>query len=232
MTYRDLLLNFVRQYKKPFSAEIAANMTDLPKDTVEQILPELMADHIIKLISGTEAIYVRCQRYNPIVGYNQKGGWKFDPQAAAALLDLLESQSYYSIRMIAKDFGRSRQWVFVYLEALASQGNIGVRRRGNIYYVISKDNLNTLGSIVKPGILGDLRSPHGEQRKQVCRRSKEERELERQQMLERWEQRERERQARVEFKRQEYQEKLKQKQEASLRRQELTKTNGFKRQSK
>jgi predicted transcriptional regulator len=195
MTPKDLLLNFVRQYKKPFSVESAANLTGLPASEIEQMLPELITENLVKRISETESIYVRCQRYNPIVGYNQKGDWKFDPQAASALLDLLDSKQYNSIRVIAKDFGRSRQWVFVYLEALASLGIIGVKGRICNYYVITRDNLNQIGSQIKPGILGDLRSPHGEKRKQVSQANKEKREQERQEMLERSEQREKKRQA-------------------------------------
>jgi|GEM_PF-197973 len=156
MTNRDLLLNFVSQYKKPFSAELAANLTGLPVGEIERMLPKLIAEKLVKRISEMEAIYASCQRYNPIVGYSQKGNWRFDPQAASALLDLLQTKRYNSIRGIANDFGRSRQWVFVYMEALASQGNIGAK--GDAYYVINKDNLSRIGYKIKPGILSDLRS--------------------------------------------------------------------------
>jgi hypothetical protein len=214
MTSKDLLLNFVRQYKKPFSVESAANMTGLAISEIEANLAILLQEKMIKRISETEAIYVRCQRYNPIVGYSQKGDWRFDPQAAGALLDLLEKQSYNSIRVIAKDFGRSRQWVFVYLEALASLGIVGVKGRICNYYVITRDNLNQLGSIIKPCILGDLRSPHGERRKQVSQANKVKREQEYMEMLERREKRELERQAKLKLRQQEYQEKKRQHQAA------------------
>ncbi|MDP3113250.1 MAG: hypothetical protein Q8M98_00610 [Candidatus Cloacimonadaceae bacterium] len=155
MTSRDLVLNFVKQFRKPFTAQTLASMTALDTSVVEPVLIELLEAGTIKLKSHQEGIYVLANRYNPKVCYNQKGDWKFDPAAANALLDLIEKGKYTSVRTISKDFGLSRQWVFVYLEAMASMGLIGLK--GDIYVVITRENIRDIGKKVIPGALGTLR---------------------------------------------------------------------------
>lgn len=126
MTARELVLNFVNQYNKPFDAELIANLTGLDVEEVEPVMVEMIRDKTIKLISNREPIYARSNRFTSTVDQQLRPSWYFDPQAALALLNLIESRSFTSIRSIAEAFGRSRQWVFVYLEALASAGVIGV----------------------------------------------------------------------------------------------------------
>lgn len=155
MKTKDLVLNFVRQFKKPFTAETVASMIAQDISAIEPVLLELQADKTIKLISKKEGIYVLADRYQPMVCYNQKGDWKFETGAAAALLGLIEKGKYTSIRAIADDFGRSRQWVFVYMEALASIGCIGME--GKYYMVIKRDNLREIGKNIDHGILGRMR---------------------------------------------------------------------------
>lgn len=155
MTNKELILNFVYQYRKPFNVETIGNMVNLEPEVIEPIIVELLAENTIKLICSTEPIYVRSNRYNPVVGYNQKGEWRFDPLSAASLLDIVEKHNYLSIRAISKDFGLSRQWVHVYMEALASIGIIGFNEKG--YCVMTKDNLQMIGTQIKPGILKELK---------------------------------------------------------------------------
>ena len=81
-----------------------------------------------------------------------------------ALLNLIEKRSFTSIRSIAEAFGRSRQWVFVYLEALASAGVIGVNQYG--YCVLTKKDVGNIGIKIKRGILKELISHCAELRKQ------------------------------------------------------------------
>jgi len=213
MSPRDLMLNFVSLYKKPFSAEIAASLTGLSRSDTESIIQELLQNQTIKQISQSESIYVKNQRYNAVVGYNQKGSWRFDPSAASALLDFIEKQSYNSIRKIAADFGKSRQWVFVYIEALASIGIVGVK--GDAYYVITRANLNKLGSYIKAGIIGDLRSIFGENRQQMAKDKKAKYD---QEVKERREKAWSERKIRMEARQLAEQEKQRKKAEALLRR--------------
>ncbi|MDD4439008.1 MAG: hypothetical protein PHS04_13395, partial [Tissierellia bacterium] len=69
---------------------------------------------------------------------------------------ILEQGRYKSIREIAEAIGKSRQWVYIYLEALASLEVVDLR--GFIYVVISRQNVPKIGRKVQKGILGLLRS--------------------------------------------------------------------------
>lgn len=169
----DLVLNFVNQYKHPFTAELTAEMTAIDLDKVKLFLADLLADQTIKLISPEEGIYVRNNRYNPVVGYNKKGDWRFDQVAASALLDLIDQGQFKSIRAIANAFGRSRQWVFVYMEAMASIGIISMS--GNTYKLRSRANLQDLGIRVDSGILSRMRNTQSELQKRIVEERKEKR---------------------------------------------------------
>jgi hypothetical protein len=172
----ELVLNFVNQYKHPFTAELAAEMTAVELDRVKPVLADLLADKTIKLISVEEGIYVRSNRYNPIVGYGHKSDWRFDQEAALILLNLIEAGNYSSVRKIAAAFGRSRQWVFLYMEALASIGIIGMSDK--IYTVITRSNLEDIGKHIEQGILGRMRRVVSSEQKQI---NQEQKELRRQQ---------------------------------------------------
>ncbi len=164
MTARELVLNFVNQYNKPFDAELIANMTGLEIEEIEPIITELLKDKSIKLASNREPIYARSNRFNTNVDKQMRPNWHFDPKAALALLNLIEKRSFTSIRSIAEAFGRSRQWVFVYLEALASAGVIGVNQYG--YCVLTKKDVGKVGIKIKRGILKEMISHCAELRKQ------------------------------------------------------------------
>jgi len=154
MTARELVLNFVNQYNKPFDAELIANMTGLEIEEIEPIITELLKDKSIKLASNREPIYTHNNHFNTNVDKQMRPNWHFDPKAALALLNLIEKRSFTSIRSIAEAFGRSRQWVFVYLEALASAGVIGVNQYG--YCVLTKKDVGKVGIRIKRGILKEL----------------------------------------------------------------------------
>ncbi len=164
MNARELVLNFVNQCRKPFDAALIANMTGLDIEEVEPIMVEMIEDKTIKLISNREPIYARCNRFNTTVDKQMRPNWHFDPKAALALLNLIEQGSFTSIRSIAEAFGRSRQWIFVYLEALASAGVIGVNQYG--YCVLTKKDVGKVGIKIKRGILKEMISHCAELRKQ------------------------------------------------------------------
>jgi len=178
MKTKDLVLNFVRQFKKPFTAETVVSMIAQDTSAVEPVLLELLADKTIKLISKKEGIYVLADRYSPGVCYKLKGDWKFEISAAAALLDQIGKGQYTSIRAVADDFGKSRQWVFVYMEALASIGCIGME--GKHYRVLRTDNLRSIGKKIEPGILGRMRPKVSEEEK---RKRAKERKIRRQELV-------------------------------------------------
>ena len=151
MTAPELIQNFVRYYRKPFSTETVASFTAVQVEEVKPVLTELAGNGMIKELC--EGIYVKANRYNPNLCYGLKGTWKFDQQAAKQLLHLIENGNYTSIRSITADFHRSRQWVYVYLEALASVEVIGFDTK---YYVKSRAKLKNLGKVIKKGILRDI----------------------------------------------------------------------------
>jgi hypothetical protein len=72
---------------------------------------------------------------------------------------MLDSRQFCSIREIASDYGKSRQLVFVYLEALASIDMVGIDCSG--YKVLSKEGILKLGTYIQPAILGKLRKESG-----------------------------------------------------------------------
>lgn len=156
MTDKELILNFVSQYDRPFNAELIAKLTSANKEAIEKLLPELLQSHAIKQIVDDPPIYVRANRYQARIGYQNYKGWTFSIADAHKLLDILEQGRYKSIREIAQVIGKSRQWVYIYLEALASIEVVDLRQ--HIYVVISRQNVPKIGRKVQKGILGQLRS--------------------------------------------------------------------------
>ncbi len=155
MTDKELILNFINQYDRPFNAESIAQMTNVSREAIEMLLPELLQSQAIKQIEDNPPIYVRTNRYQARIGYQHYKGWTFSLADAHRLLDLLEQGRYKSIREIAQVIGKSRQWVYIYLEALASIEVVDLRQ--HIYVVISRQNVPKIGRKVQKGILGQLR---------------------------------------------------------------------------
>jgi hypothetical protein len=156
MTDKELILNFINQYDRLFDAELISKLTSVSKEAVDKLLPEMLQSQAIKQIEDSPPIYVRANRYQARIGYQHYKGWTFSIADAHKLLDILEQGRYKSIREIAQDIGKSRQWVYIYLEALASIEVIDLR--GYIYVVISRQNVPKIGRKVQKGILGQLRS--------------------------------------------------------------------------
>jgi hypothetical protein len=156
MTDKELILNFINQYDRPFNAELVSKMTSVSREAIEKLLPELLQGQSIKQIEDSPPIYVRANRYQARIGYQHYKGWTFSLADAHRLLDILEHGRYKSIRDIAQAIGKSRQWVYIYLEALASIEVVDLRQ--NIYVVISRQNVPKIGRKVQKGILGQLRS--------------------------------------------------------------------------
>ncbi len=156
MTDKERILNFINQYDRLFNAELIARLTSVSREAIEKLLPELLQRHTIKQIEDDPPIYVRANRYQARIGYQHYKGWTFSIADAHKLLDILEQGRYKSIRDIAQGIGKSRQWVYIYLEALASIEVIDLRHY--TYVVISRQNVPKIGRKVQKGILGQLRS--------------------------------------------------------------------------
>jgi hypothetical protein len=156
MTAQDLVINFVIQYRKPFSAEKVAGLTDLEVSEVEAIFSILQAEHLIKRISTTEPIYVYTQRIELSRHNSRRTDWSYNLREAGRLLAVLSTKHFISIRTIANEIGKSRQWVFRYLEALASIDAIAYERQG--YYAIPLADLSKLGMLIIPGKLSQIQA--------------------------------------------------------------------------
>lgn len=156
MTDKELILNFINQYDRPFNAELMAKLTSVSIEATEKLLPELLQSQAIKQIEDSPPIYVRANRFQARIGYQHYKGWTFSIADAHKLLDILEHGSYKSIREIAQAICKSRQWVYIYLEALASIEVVDLRQ--HVYVVISRQNVPKIGRKVQKGILGQLRN--------------------------------------------------------------------------
>ena len=156
MADKELILNFINQYDRPFNAELIAKLTSVDLEEIEKLLPELLQSQAIKQIEDSPPIYVRANRYQARIGYQHYKGWTFSIADAHRLLNILEQGRYKSIREIAIEIGKSRQWVYIYLEALASIEVVDLRQ--HIYVVISRQNVPKIGRKVQKGILGQLRN--------------------------------------------------------------------------
>ena len=156
MTDKELILNFINQYDRLFNAELISKLTSVSIEATEELLIELLQSQAIKQIEDGPPIYVRANRFQARIGYQHYKGWTFSLADAHRLLDILERGRYKSIREIAQVIGKSRQWVYIYLEALASIEVIDLR--GFIYVVISRQNVPKIGRKVQKGILGQLRN--------------------------------------------------------------------------
>ena len=148
-----LVRNFVSQYRRPFSADTIASFTGKSTEHLKPIIDRLIVDQQIKVVSiDPEHIYVKVNRYMGIYDKtHDHNRWNFDQDKAMILLKEVEATRHRNVRTIAKYIGKSRQWVYVYLEALAS---IGAIEKVNGYYnLISKDRVWAIGSNIKKGIL-------------------------------------------------------------------------------
>ena len=159
MTNKNIIRNFVNQYRKPFNIETIAELTGIETKTVGQSIRTLLNNNDVKCISTQDKLYVCSNRYQSHVGFNQKGKWNYSTQVAEEILNLLNIKQYHSIREIALDYGKSRQLVFVYMEALASIDMVGIDCSG--YKVLSKEGILKLGTYIQPAILGKLRKESG-----------------------------------------------------------------------
>ena len=159
MTNKNIFRNFVHQYRKPFSTETITELTGIEARTVSRSIRTLLNNQEIKCISTQDKLYVSSNRYQSQVGFNQKGKWNYSTQVAEEILNLLNIKQYHSIREIALDYGKSRQLVFVYMEALASIDMVGIDCSG--YKVLSKEGILKLGTYIQPAILGKLRKESG-----------------------------------------------------------------------
>lgn len=159
MLNSDTVSNLISKYNQPFTPRMLAGMLDSNILEVEHLLGDLAKADKVRCISPSNSLYVRANRYTQGMAPDPRCKWKYDILTAMKLLDMIESKSYRSVRELTKDFGRSRQFVFVYLEALASISIIGMNPHG--YYIKTRLGIEQLGRYIQPGILGVLKRYSG-----------------------------------------------------------------------
>jgi len=159
MTTIDLIRNFAYQYRKPFPVETIAELTGIEIKVIRRAIRTLQANNEIKYISRQDKLYVSSKRYQSQIGFQQKGKWNYSTQVAEEIVVIMDTRQYRSIREIANVYGKSRQLVFVYLEAMTSIGMVGINSNG--YYVITREGILKLGTLIQPGILGKMRQESG-----------------------------------------------------------------------
>ncbi len=130
MLNTETVSNLISKYNQPFTPKMLAGMLDSDIQEVEHLLGDLAKADKVRCISPSNSLYVRANRHTQGMAPDPRCKWNYNIQIAMKLLDLIESKSYRSVRELTKDFGRSRQFVFVYLEALASISIIGMNPHG------------------------------------------------------------------------------------------------------
>jgi hypothetical protein len=159
MTQQELVRRFILQFRRPFNRKLVCEMTDVPLEIVNGVMRTMLAEGNIRCICEDEEIYVYAHRYDFKLVNTHSQKLDFSKMECGRLLKVIASRKIRSIRQLASIYGRSRQWVFVYLEAMASVKVIGINKSG--YCVLDHQKIPMVGSIVIKGILGELRSKAG-----------------------------------------------------------------------
>lgn len=152
-----LVENFVAQYRKPFSIDILCEMIGKTRKQVRPVVTRLMfKDRIMEIEAG---IFVAVRHERLDMGrMNGNMHWRYNCEVGERVLEILENQSISTVRGLAKAMGVSRQYAYLYLEALASIGLVGYED-GCYVRVKRLDGAPTLlhGSNIEKGILGRLK---------------------------------------------------------------------------
>lgn len=169
MTARELVLNFVNQYRKPFDVPLIVNMTGLEIEEIEPIITELLKDKTIKLASNREPIYGRSNRFNTTLDKQLRAHWNFDPADPGTSQSDRKTQFHFNQKH--RRSLRQKPSVGLCLSGtLASAGVIGVNQYG--YCVLTKKDVGKVGIRIKRGILKELISHCAELRKQQRQQAK------------------------------------------------------------
>lgn len=137
--------NFVNGWRLPFSEGIFSEMTGLP---ARKYLKGYLESGLVREIEPGIFVTVRSHSWSMA----SPKDWRFTRESAELVMSALPERS---MRRIGREISRSRQWVFRYMEALASLG--AVSWDGKNYIKTGTDDLNRLGVDVEKGILSRLK---------------------------------------------------------------------------
>lgn len=149
-----LIENFAAQYRRPFNAEICGNLTGESEVEVRETMARLVRAGTAQEIQP--GVWQATQTHR-IVNTNQVNGtrWTYKVSTGAKILDLLKAKRIESVRDLGLELGVSRQYAYMYLEALASLG--AVTWTGSRYIGTGQGDLALLGCVIEKGILGRLK---------------------------------------------------------------------------
>lgn len=159
MTSKDIVIRFVNSSYSIFGIEDIMACTGFSRRVIKRILNELVAEKCVRQISKRDPIYVKDDDYLTRVSTIHSINWIYSIEDCKTLMWALDGKYIKSIRALAAKIGKSRQWVFKYLEALISVEAIGIRKAG--YYVTCYENMYKVGSVIKKGIIRELRAECG-----------------------------------------------------------------------
>jgi len=181
-----LVENFVEQYRKPFSIDILCKMIGRTRKQVRPVVTRLMFRGRIMEVEAGIYVTARPDRVN-LSRMNGNMLWSYNGEVGERVLSILDSQSISNVRGLAKVMGVSRQYAYLYLEALASIGLVGYEEgcyvrvnstrdvsnpkgklqddASTLVATASAGTIAKLGSVIEKGILGRLRWPDDDGRR-------------------------------------------------------------------
>ena len=139
--------NFVSVCRIPFGQKMFEEMTGLQSGR-EYIREYLEQGKIREIEAG---IYIVCNLHRQSIT-SAEGDWRFTVEGAWLVQDALPERS---VRKIGQKIGRSRQWVYRYLEALASIG--AVAWDGSNYVPVKDADVSKIGLQIEKGILSRMK---------------------------------------------------------------------------
>lgn len=160
MNNQDLILRFVSSYHSFYSIDTVMECTGLEYKEVSYYLKVLVNIDVIRRISKKEHIYVTKKSYSADkVRTIHSKNWVFNLKDCQDITSLLGHTRVKSIRELAVMLERSRQWVYLYLEALISVDAVGISNTG--YYTKNMANIFKVGSVITKGIISEQRNACG-----------------------------------------------------------------------
>jgi hypothetical protein len=170
MNNQDLILRFVSSFPIYYTVDTVVECTGLEHKEVAYYLKVLVNIDVIRRISKKEHIYVTKKSYSADkVRTIHSKNWVFNLKDCQDITSLLSHTRVKSIRDLAVMLERSRQWVYLYLEALISVDAVGISKQG--YYTKDMANIFKVGSVIKKGIISEQRDACGIQPKKRSRKA-------------------------------------------------------------
>lgn len=170
MNNQDLILRFVSTFPSFFTAETVMECTGLEYNEVDCYMKILVKCDVIRRVSQKEQIYVTKKNNSAEqVRTIHSRNWVFNMKDCQDIALLLTHTRVKSIRDLAVMLERSRQWVYLYLEALISVDAVGISESG--YYTKDISNIFKVGSVIKKGIISEQRDACGIQPKKRSKKA-------------------------------------------------------------